>query len=60
MAGLRDARATAIIASSYCWDDPMTRYWQDLKVGDTFSTSDSLTLTREDILEFAAEFDPQP
>jgi len=60
MAGLRDARATAIIPSSYCWDDPMTRYWQDLKVGDTFSTSDSLTLSREDILEFAAEFDPQP
>lgn len=38
----------------------MTRYWQDLEVGQTFSTSDSLTLTREDILEFAAEFDPQP
>ena len=38
----------------------MTRYWQDLEVGETFSTSDSLTLEREDILEFAAEFDPQP
>ncbi len=38
----------------------MTRYWQDLEVGQTFSTSDSLTLRREDILEFAAEFDPQP
>ena len=38
----------------------MTRYWQDLAVGDTFSTSDALTLTREDILAFAAEFDPQP
>ena len=37
----------------------MTRYWKDVAVGDQFDT-DSLTLTRADILEFAAEFDPQP
>lgn len=40
----------------------MALYWQDLQVGDSFTTAESLTLTltREDILEFAAEFDPQP
>jgi acyl dehydratase len=38
----------------------MALYWQNLQVGDTFTTTESLTLTREDILEFAAEFDPQP
>lgn len=37
----------------------MTRYWQDLQPGERFTT-DSLTLAREDILAFAAEFDPQP
>lgn len=37
----------------------MTRYWQDLQPGERFST-DSLALAREDILAFAAEFDPQP
>ncbi len=37
----------------------MTRYWQDLAVGERFSTG-SLTLAKEDILEFAAQFDPQP
>lgn len=37
----------------------MTRYWQDLRLGERFTT-DSLTLAREDILAFAAEFDPQP
>lgn len=37
----------------------MTRYWQDLQLGERFTT-DSLTLGREDILAFAAEFDPQP
>ena len=38
----------------------MALYWQDLQVGDSFATTQSLTLTRDDILEFAAEFDPQP
>jgi len=37
----------------------MTRYWQDLQLGERFTT-DSLKLEREDILAFAAEFDPQP
>lgn len=36
-----------------------TRYWQDIQIGETFST-DSLTITKQDILEFAADFDPQP
>ena len=35
------------------------RYWQDFQPGDCFSTS-SLIVSQEDILEFAAEFDPQP
>lgn len=35
------------------------RYCQDLNEGESFTTG-SLTVTREDILEFAAEFDPQP
>jgi acyl dehydratase len=35
------------------------RYWQDLKPGETFTT-DTLRVSKEDILEFAAEFDPQP
>ncbi len=35
------------------------RYWQDFQPGEAFTT-DSLTVTQEDILEFAAEFDPQP
>ncbi len=38
----------------------MPVYWGDLNVGDNFVTTQSLTLTRDDILEFAAEFDPQP
>lgn len=37
----------------------MTRYWQDLQLGEHFTT-ESITLSREDILTFAAEFDPQP
>jgi acyl dehydratase len=35
------------------------RYCKDLKEGESFTTG-TLTVTREDILEFAAEFDPQP
>ncbi len=37
----------------------MTRYWSQLQSGETFSTG-QLTLDREAILSFAAEFDPQP
>ncbi|MBN7797377.1 MaoC/PaaZ C-terminal domain-containing protein [Parahaliea mediterranea] len=37
----------------------MSRYWSDLQPGETFATG-QLTLDREAILDFAAEFDPQP
>lgn len=45
-------------------DDPcsrgrMTRYFEDLAVGDRYTT-DSATVTREDIVSFASEYDPQP
>jgi len=33
--------------------------WQNLQVGQVFET-DTITLSKRDILEFAAEFDPQP
>ena len=33
--------------------------WQDIHPGDSFST-DAITISRKDILEFAADFDPQP
>ena len=35
------------------------RYCKDLEKGESFTTG-TLTVSREDILEFAAEFDPQP
>lgn len=35
------------------------RYWQDLEPGQKFATH-SATISKQDILEFAAEFDPQP
>lgn len=35
------------------------RYWQDIQPGETFNTA-RLELREADILEFAAEFDPQP
>jgi len=35
------------------------RYWQDFQPGERFTTS-SLSVTQDDILEFAAEIDPQP
>lgn len=35
------------------------RYWQDCIAGEAFNT-DHITLSERDILEFAAEFDPQP
>jgi acyl dehydratase len=35
------------------------RYWQDLQPGENY-TSETLQISHEDILEFAAEFDPQP
>ena len=38
---------------------PQTRYWQDLQPGERYDT-ESLTISRQDILEFATDFDPQP
>lgn len=37
----------------------MTRYWQDIQPGEQLETG-QLSLGKQDILEFAAEFDPQP
>jgi len=36
-----------------------TRYWQDIEPGESFDT-DPITISKRDILEFAADFDPQP
>lgn len=36
-----------------------TRYWQDLLPGECLET-ENITISRQDILEFAADFDPQP
>lgn len=42
---------------------PMTattlRHWNDIQSGEVFDTKD-ITISRRDILEFAADFDPQP
>jgi acyl dehydratase len=35
------------------------RHWPDIRQGESFIT-DRITVSRRDILEFAAEFDPQP
>jgi acyl dehydratase len=35
------------------------RHWSDIQAGETFNT-ESITISRRDILEFAADFDPQP
>ncbi|WP_293029684.1 MaoC family dehydratase [Natronococcus sp.] len=37
----------------------MTRYYEDLTVGDVFETG-GYTVTKEEIVEFAEQFDPQP
>jgi acyl dehydratase len=39
--------------------NPKIEWFDDLKLGMRFA-SDKLTVTKEDILRFAAEFDPQP
>ena len=36
-----------------------TRYWSDLNSGERFTT-DTITIGRQDILDFASDFDPQP
>lgn len=40
-------------------EQPMRLFLEDLAVGDVFE-SDSLTLSAEQIIEFAKQFDPQP
>lgn len=35
------------------------RHWPDIQAGEIFNT-ESITISRRDILEFAADFDPQP
>lgn len=35
------------------------RHWQDIQPGETYDPK-SITISRRDILDFAAEFDPQP
>ena len=37
----------------------MTRYFDDVTVGDTFESQGSEDITREDILSFARAWDPQ-
>jgi acyl dehydratase len=37
----------------------MTRYYEDLEIRDTFETGD-YTVTKEEIISFAEQFDPQP
>jgi acyl dehydratase len=37
----------------------MTRYYEDLEIGDTFETG-GYTVTKEEIISFAEQFDPQP
>ena len=37
----------------------MMQYYEDLTVGDTFETG-GYTITKEEIIEFAERFDPQP
>ncbi len=39
--------------------EPATVHWQDINIGDSFDTN-AITISRRDILEFAADFDPQP
>ncbi len=38
---------------------PTLRHWSDVQPGETYS-ADSITIDRRDILDFAADFDPQP
>lgn len=40
-------------------NDSETHYWEDFEVGRTVALGEK-TVTREEIIAFAAEFDPQP
>ena len=36
------------------------RYWEDFQVGEVIDSPETYEITRERLLAFAAEFDPQP
>jgi len=38
----------------------MVEWFDDLKLGMRFKSAEAITISRDDILRFAAEFDPQP
>jgi acyl dehydratase len=38
----------------------MVQWFDDLKLGMRFKSEETITVSKEDILRFAAEFDPQP
>jgi acyl dehydratase len=38
----------------------MVEWFDDLKLGMRFTSAEAITISRDDILRFAAEFDPQP
>jgi acyl dehydratase len=38
----------------------MVEWFDDLKLGMRFESAEAITISRDDILRFAAEFDPQP
>jgi len=38
----------------------MIEWFDDLKLGMRFKSAEAITISRDDILRFAAEFDPQP
>ncbi len=38
----------------------MAIYWEDLNIGDRFTSQTDFILNEEDIIEFASKFDPQP
>jgi acyl dehydratase len=38
----------------------MVQWFDDLKIGMRFKSEETITVSKQDILRFAAEFDPQP
>ena len=38
---------------------PTLRHWNDVQPGETYD-AESITISRRDIIDFAADFDPQP
>ena len=50
---------TRIITCAATMPAPASIQWQDINLGDCFTTS-AITISRRDILDFALDFDPQP